>query len=373
MFSDMDTHLSVSAAAHLTVRLGAIADNFHTVQHLTGGAQVAAVVKADAYGLGDRHIVPALLAAGAENFVVARLEEGIRLRTLAPLARIFVLDGVTAGTEAAYARYRLIPSLNSLEQIARYAAAARDAGTVYEAAVHIDTGMNRLGLSAVDVSTLSVGHKNLLAGLKIVLWMSHLACSDEADSPMNTAQLARFKAALAQLPAAPASLSASGGILLGKDYHFDLVRPGICLYGGNPIPAQNNPYKVAVRCAAPILQVRETPAGETVGYGASFRTTRASRLAIAAYGYADGLMRTVSNRGFVGIDGHKAPVVGRVSMDLVIADVTDLPVVPHCGMEAELFGDTVSLEDLATASGTISYEILTQVSPRAQRIYQEAA
>lgn len=373
MFTDMDTHHSVSAAAHLTVRLGAIADNFHTVQRFVGDAHVAAVVKADAYGLGDRRIVPALMAAGAENFVVARLEEAIRLRTLVPQARIFVLDGVVDGAEAAYARYRLIPSLNSLEQIARYAAAARAAGAVYDAAIHIDTGMNRLGLSAVDVSTLAADHNRLLTGLKVVLWMSHLACSDEADNPMNATQLARFKAALAQLPAAPASLSASGGILLGKDYHFDLVRPGICLYGGNPIPAQNNPYKVAVRCAAPILQVRETPAGETVGYGASYRTTRASRLAIAAYGYADGLMRTVSNRGFVGIDGHKAPVVGRVSMDLVIADVTDLPVVPHSGMTAELFGDTVSLEDLATASGTISYEILTQVSPRAQRIYQEAA
>lgn len=371
----MNTDMTASAAsaAHLTVRLGAIAENFRLAQAMAGPATAAAVVKADAYGLGAGTIVPALVATGAENFVVARLEEAIALRRLSVRARIFVLDGVADGTAAAYARYHLIPCLNSLEQIARYSKAALAAGSVYEAAIHIDTGMNRLGLSQTDVALLAGESAKRLAGLNVVLWMSHLACSDEPDSPMNAAQLKRFKAALALLPPAPASLAASGGLLLGKDYHFDLVRPGIALYGGNPIPSRPNPFGVAVRCTAPILQVRETPAGETVGYGASFQTSRASRLAIAAYGYADGLMRTVSNRGFGAIGGVKVPVVGRISMDLVIFDVTDLPVVPHAGMDAELFGDVVSLEELAGASGTISYEILTQVSPRAARVYQEAA
>lgn len=361
------------AGAHISVRLSSIAGNYRKAVALAGTARAAAVVKADAYGLGLRAIAPALIGAGAEDFVVARIAEGITLRTLAPKVRIFVLDGAVAGNENALIQYRLTPCLNSMEQIANWSRAAQNAGGALEAAVHIDTGMNRLGLSGADVSVLASEPQKYLHGIRVVLWMSHLACSDEADHPMNRMQLERFRAALGKLPAAPASLSASGGIMLGRDFHFDLVRPGICLYGGNPMASGENPFATGVSCSARILQVREAGADESVGYGATYHTKRPSRLAVAAYGYADGLMRTVSNHGYGAIGGVKVPVVGRVSMDLVIFDVTHLTDVPQPGMDAELFGDTVTLEELARASGTISYEILTQLSPRAARIYQEGA
>jgi alanine racemase len=360
-------------ATRLEVRLGAVAANYHTARQLAGPAAAAAVVKADAYGLGMRRVVPALLRAGCDSFFVARLAEGVALRRLAPAARIFVLDGAQPDMVPALIAHRLTPILNSLPEIAGWAAAARSTGTSLDAAVHIDTGMNRLGLVAPELATLSAEHARRLAGLRVVLWMSHLACSDEPEHPLNRLQLNRFRTALAMLPPAPASLSASGGILLGKDYLFDLVRPGIALYGGNPQPAKLNPFATAVRCTAKILHVHRAEPGETVGYGASFTVKRPSLLAVAALGYADGLVRAVSNLGEAAVAGKRAKVAGRVSMDLVTLDVTDLPVPPVTGTEAEFFGDVIALEEIAASAGTISYEILTSLSRRAARVYVEAA
>jgi alanine racemase len=359
-------------AARLTVRLSAIAANFETAQRLAGTATAAAVVKADAYGTGLAPVVPALIQAGCDTFFVARLEEGLALRPLAPEARIFVLDGAQPDAVPALISHRLTPVLNSIAEIAGWSAAARATRTRLDAAIHIDTGMNRLGLPGTELATLAAGHAKRLEGIRLVLLMSHLACSNDGEAKMNRIQLDRFKTALAILPPAPASLAATGGIMLGTEYLFDMVRPGIGLCGGNPQPAKPNPFLVAVRLTARILQLRRADKGETVGYGAAFRIKRPSLLATAGVGYADGLMRAISNRGVGAVGGVKVPVVGRVSMDLVTLDVTDVPGALVTGMDVEFFGDTVSLEEIAQAANTISYEILTLLSHRATRVYEAA-
>jgi len=364
-FTDFD-------AARLTVRLAALAANFHAAQRLAAPAAVAAVVKADAYGTGLVAAAKALVKAGCDSFFVARLEEGIALRAQAPAARIFVLDGAQPDMVPALITHNLTPVLNSIGEIAAWSAVARQTRTLLDAVIHIDTGMNRLGLPANELSLLAAEQARRLEGLRVVLWMSHLACSDEPNDRMNRIQLERFKTALAMLPQAPASLSASGGIMLGKDYLFDMVRPGLGLYGGNPQPSVANPFAPVVRLTAPILQVHRAGKGETVGYGASFKTKRPSLLAVAGLGYADGIFRSLSNCGAVAVNGVRAPIVGRVSMDLVTFDVTDVPGDVMPGTEAELVGDTISLEEIATAAGTISYEILTSLSHRAKRLYEES-
>ena len=359
-------------AACLTVRLAALAKNFQTAQRLAGPAVVAGVVKADAYGTGLIPAAHTLAEAGCDTFFVARLQEGMALRALVPQARIFVLDGARPDMVPALLSHNLTPVLNSLAEIAAWSAAARATKTQLDAAVHIDTGMNRLGLPAPELATLAAEHGRFLASLRIVLWMSHLACSDEPESKMNKLQLDRFRTALAMLPEAPASLAASGGIMLGKEYLFDMVRPGVALYGGNPHPGSVNPFAPVVRLTARIMQVRVTSKGETVGYGASYRVKRPSVLATAGLGYADGIFRSLSNSGFVALNGTRAPIVGRVSMDLFTFDVTDVTGHIAPGMDVELFGDTISLEEIATAANTISYEILTSLSRRAKRCYEDA-
>jgi len=359
-------------AAHLTVRLSAIADNFKATQRLAGPAAVAAVVKADAYGSGLAPAAGALAAAGCDTFFVARLEEGLALRPLVPKARIFVLDGAQPDMVPALIAHNLTPVLNANAEIAAWSAAAHATRRTLDAAIHIDTGMNRLGLPASELATLAGEHGKRLAGVRVVLWVSHLACSDEPESKMNRLQLDRFKTALAMLPQAPASLSSSGGILLGKEYLFDMVRPGLALYGGNPQPGNPNPFAPAVRLTARLMQLRRAEKGETVGYGASFRTKRVSLLGTAGLGYADGIFRAVSNRGAVAVGGVRAPVVGRVSMDLVTFDLTDVPGTLAPGMDVEFVGETISLEEIAAAAGTISYEILTSLSRRARRSYEDA-
>jgi len=359
-------------AACLTVRLAAMAANFRTAQRLASPSVVAGVVKADAYGTGLTPAVKALAGAGCDTWFVARLEEGIALRALMPRARIFVLDGGQPDMVPALISRNLTPVLNSLAEIAAWSAAARAMKTRLDAAVHIDTGMNRLGLPSNELASLAADHRRLLEGLRVVLWMSHLACSDEPDSKMNGVQLDRFKTALAMLPEAPASLSSSGGIMLGKEYLFDMVRPGVALYGGNPHPGFANPFEPVVQLTAKVMQVRRASKGETVGYGATWRLSRPSILATAGLGYADGILRSLSSVGHVGVAGVKAPIVGRVSMDLFTFDVTDVPEPVIPGMDVELIGTTISLEEIAAAAGTISYEILTSLSRRARRRYQEA-
>lgn len=363
-------------AARLTVRLGAITANWRTYRRLAGPCAVAAVVKADAYGLGAGRIAPSLAAAGCDSFFVARLEEGVALRALLRGARIFVLDGAEPDAVPALISQGLIPALNSLAQVAAWSAAAGAARASLEAVLHVDTGMNRLGLPGDELAVLAAQARQRLAGLNLVLVMSHLACADAPDNKMNAQQLSRFKQALAMLPPAPASLAASHGAFLSPDYHFDLVRPGVALYGGNPQPdsgkmGSQNLMQAAAILTGKVLQVRRIDSGESVGYAASFRANRPSMLATVALGYADGIPRSLSNQGFAALGGCRAPIVGRVSMDMLVLDVTDLPDV-RPGDTAELLGDTMTLDEVARAAGTNAYEILTRLR-RAPKHYQEAS
>ncbi len=361
----------VFESAHLTVRLGAIVSNYRLVERLAGPAAVGAVVKADGYGLGDAFVGAALAAAGCDTFFVARIAEGIALRPRVPDARIFVLDGAAPDAVPALLTHRLTPVLNSLAEVASWNAVAHESRTKLDAAIHIDTGMNRLGVPGDELALLAAEQKKRFDGIRLVLVMSHLACADDAQSKMNRVQLDRFKTALSLLPAAPASLAASAGVLLGKDYAFDMVRPGIGLYGGNPQLTAPNPFSVSAVLTACLLQLRRVDKGESVGYGATFRAKRPTVIATAALGYADGLMRAIGNRGAGAIRGRRAPIAGRVSMDLITLDVTDIRDV-KTGDDVEFLGDTITLDELALAASTSPYEILTSLSRRAPRHYEES-
>jgi len=367
-------------AARLTVRLKAIAANYRTYRRMTGPASVAAVVKADAYGLGAAKVAPALAEAGCDCFFVARLEEGIGLRALVPKARIFVLDGAMPASVPALIRYCLTPVLNSLAQIAAWSAAAGVQAGALDAVLHVDTGMNRLGLPRDELAILSGEHSKRLAGINLVLVMSHLACGDEPGNKMNAEQMSRFRQALAMLPPAPASLAASNGAMLSPDYHFDLVRPGVALYGADPQqpeggPAEGNPsakpnlMQTAAVLSAQVLQVRRIDSSESVGYAATFHAKRPSMIATIALGYADGIPRSLSNKGMAAIGGARVPVVGRVSMDLTTLDVSDLPQPPQAGDRVEVMGDTISLGEVAMRAGTNEYEILTRLR-RVPKFYE---
>ena len=369
-------------AARLTVRLPAIVANYRTYRRMAGPTAVAAVVKANGYGLGAARVAPALAQAGCDSFFVARLEEAIALRKMVPQARIFVLDGADADAVPALISHRLTPVLNSLGQIAAWGAAAGVGTSKLDAVLHVDTGMNRLGLPGDELAILSGEHAKRLAGINPVLVMSHLACSDEPSNPMNGQQLSRFQQALAMLPPAPASLAASHGAMLGMEYHFDLVRPGVALYGANPQTPEGmaqegtgkeaaNLMQTAAVLTARVLQVRRIDSGSSVGYGASFRAKRPSMIATVALGYADGMPRTLSNKGVAVLGGVRVPFVGRVSMDTICLDVSDLNAPPRIGDEAELLGDALSLGEVAANAGTNEYEILTRLH-RVPRVYTEA-
>lgn len=356
--------------AELTVRLGSLAANFRESLRRAAPAAIAPVVKANAYGMGLAPVAHALVNAGADTFFVARMEEGIALRKLLPRQRIFVLDGIAAGAAPALLSHALTPVLNSLDEVAEWSVLARRERRELDAVLHVDTGMNRSGLSHDELSTLVSGIRHLLDGIKLVLVMSHLARADEPDRDMNWVQLARFKAALALLPSAPASLSASAGIELGRDFLFDLVRPGLGIYGGNPVASRPNPYRTVAVLTGRVLQIRAIQAGDSVGYGAGYTAAQPMTLATVAAGYADGLMRRIAARGRAAIAGYFVPYAGRISMDLTVLDVTSVPAnLPARGMAVEFMGDTVTLEELADAAGTITHEILTSIGPRVHRHY----
>ena len=268
--------------------------------------------------------------------------------------------------------HNLTPILNSLYQIEIWSSEARARRTKLDAVVHVDTGMNRLGLPADEFAILSAEANERLKHINVVLVMSHLACSEDAHAKMNREQLARFRAVLAALPPAPASLSPSGGVCLGRDYAFDMVRPGIALYGGNPQPTQPNAFQPVVCLTGRILQTRRVDMGESVGYGATFHTQGPATLATVGLGYADGLMRAIGNRGAGAIRDTRVPVVGRVSMDLITLDVTAIPSA-EVGSEVEFVGDTILVDEIARAAGTATYEVLTNLGRRLPRSYVSAS
>lgn len=330
------------------------------------------MVKADAYGLGMAEVAPALARAGCKTFFVATLGEANELRALLPEAIIYVFGGLLADTAPAYRKLGLRPVLNSAAEIEEWAAFCRAERAKLPAAIHIDSGMNRLGLSASEVSSLA---KNLLNEFELTLVMSHLACADEPEHAKNEAQRRIFDTLRAKLPKAPASLANSAGILLGSRYHYDVVRPGIALYGGKACRTGANRFAPVVELAGRILQVRDVPPGETIGYGATRALDRHSRIAVLAVGYADGFFRSLSvadgKEGVrVYLGTHAAPLLGRVSMDLVTVDVTDVPEeYARRGAWVELIGTHLPAHELAGHAGTIDYEVLTNLGARAARRY----
>ena len=353
----------------LTVDLDAIVANWRRLGRMSAPAECAAVVKANAYGLGMERVAPCLAAAGCATFFVATLDEGIALRALLPAATIAVLGG-PGEDPAEMAAAKLVPVLNSLGQIAAWRRRAAALGRSLPAILHLDSAMTRLGLERSEIEALAADSTRL-AGLGVDLVMSHLACADERDHPLNRHQREEFTRAADRLPlAARRSLSASSGIFLGPSFHADLVRPGAALYGLNPIPAEPNPMAPVLRLSAEILQVRDVDSPMTVGYGATHRVTRPGRTATAALGYADGYLRSLGNRGQGIIKGERVPVVGRISMDLTCFDISALPdgaVVP--GDRVELIGPGHDADAVAAEAGTIGYEILTSLSHRARRRY----
>ena len=358
-----------AACSLLTIDLDAIADNWRRLRDIASPAACAAVVKADAYGLGIAQVAPALADVGCSLFFVATLDEGLRLRAVLPQVDIAVLSGLLPGTAGIFLRDRLIPVLNDLGQVARWRAETTKAGQNAPAILHIDTGMNRLGLDPQEASRLALD-ATLLDGIDIRYVMTHMACADMPSDPLNAEQLERFRAAMTGLPGLKASLAASSAIFLGRDHHFDLVRPGAALYGINPTPGKPNPMRQCVRLEGRVLQVRYVDSGEGVGYGASRRFARPGKIATIATGYADGYLRALSNGSLAHVAGHRIPMMGRVSMDLLTFDVTDLPdglVLP--GGLVELLGDTYTPDDAAHDAGTIGYEILTSLGSRYARRY----
>ncbi|MRV72031.1 alanine racemase [Duganella sp. FT92W] len=365
------------AGAVLTIDLAAIEDNYRLLQRRVGAAACAAVLKADAYGLGAAHVAPVLRRAGCRHFFVAHLEEGIALRRTLPAAQfadtqVFVLHGVPPGAEMDLLEHQLTPVLNSRQQLDAWRALARQLGRALPAIVQADTGMSRMGMPPAEVDAW-LDSSDPFGGLALQYVMSHLAVADEPDHPMNGLQLARFAALRQRLGGIPGSLANSSGIFLGADYHFDLARPGVALYGANPQPGQPNPMRPVVTLQGRIVQTRRIAEGDYVGYALSYQAPGERTIATVSVGYADGWLRHLSNRGHVLVDGVRAPVVGRVSMDSITVDVTGIaPARVTPGALVDLLSADQTVDDVAALAGTIGYEILTSLGLRYHRRYTGA-
>lgn len=343
----------MNAPASLTVDLQALAANYRTLE-AAGGAPVHPVVKADAYGLGAVACAGRLMREGARTFFVARTSEGERLRAaLGPTPAIYILDGCLTGLASRLRAADLRPVLNTEAQMSEWLAAGGG-----RCGLQIDTGMNRLGFRPEAAPAP-------FEGLDLVL--SHLACADDPAEPMNGRQRDAFAAAAARYPGTVRSFANSGGIFLGEGYRFDATRPGICLYGGGPEGRPDERIRPVATLTAEVLQVRDVPAGESVGYSRGFIAESPRRIATVAAGYADGVLRSYSPRGEVFVGGALRPIVGRVSMDVCAVDVTGLEVA--VGDRAELFGGRRLLDDAAAAAGTVAWELLTSVSARVPRTW----
>ncbi len=362
---------------HLTVDLGAIVKNWRALDAISAKALTGAVVKADAYGTGLLPTSTALYNAGARFFFVATPDEGVSLRNELPNAHIFVMDGLIPGAARLYEEKALMPVLNSIEMLEEWLAHCVDRNEALPAALHFDTGMNRLGMRINETDAARARTDKF--GYMPQMIMSHLACADQPSHEKNRAQLALFQSVLQQFPGVPASLANSAGTMNSRDNHFQLVRPGIAVYGGRAVNGRKNPMHPVVKLEVPVLQVREGKTGETVGYGATYTLDRDSRLAILAIGYGDGFLRHLSasntrRGGQVAFNGRVAPVVGRVSMDLVAVDVTDFgDRIPRPGDMAEVLGKTITVDHQADPAGTIGYEILTSLKGRYRRTYVSPA
>ncbi|MFC0219256.1 alanine racemase [Pseudochelatococcus lubricantis] len=368
------------SAGLLEIDLAAIRSNYRLLQARLGQTQCAGVVKADAYGLGASRVAPELHAEGCRHFFVAHFDEALALRPVLPDdSTLYVLNGLTRDAVGACAQAAVVPVLNSADHLAAWRAEAARLGRILPAVVQIDTGMSRLGLAPAEVRTLAQNARSF-EGLDILFVMSHLACADEPARAANAEQLANFRAGHDVLASHSAfararrCLANSSGIFLGRDYHFDMARPGAALYGINPLPGRPNPMRPVVRLHARVIQTRAIPRGVHVGYGYTFEAPAPVRVATLSVGYADGWLRSLGGRGTVYLDGHRLPILGRVSMDSISVDISSLPE-GAVGTDArvELIGGHQSVDQVADAAGTIGYEILTSLGHRYRRIYSGEA
>ncbi len=360
--------------AVLTIDLEAIVTNWRRLRDESGSGHVAAVVKADAYGLGVAHVVPALHAAGCRHFFVAHLIEALEVVDILPRGSfVAVLSGLNPGAESACAAAGVIPVLNSLGQARRWIAQARIDNRRLPAILQVDSGMSRLGLPPHEAAELAADQE-LTERLSILAVMSHLACADEPGAPANLAQAEAFGQLADLFPGVPRSLANSGGCLLGERFAGDIARPGIALYGGDPATGDHAPFAPVVRLEAAVIQMREIPAGTGVGYGMTWHAPVPTRLATIGVGYADGWLRSLSGQGAAWFGEARLPIVGRVSMDSIIVDISALPEGALAeGDMVELIGPHQTIDDVAHAAGTISYEILTSLGQRYHRVYRPAA
>jgi len=369
------SHPASLYGGRLTIDLEAIAENWTFLKNkLSPEVECSAVVKADAYGTGQFRVAPALFETGCRTFFVAVPTEAIELRQILPEAVIYALDGLFPQTGALLLEHDIRPVLGSIEELLEWAGLCKSAGRSFDAAVHVDTGMHRLGLSPAEFSAI-LNDPSQLGPFRPSLLMSHLACGPTPENPMNRRQLQLFREITEPFAHIPRSLANSAGVLMGTDYHFDLVRPGIALYGGVAIETEPNPMRPVAKVEARIMLVRDVPEGDTIGYDARFTAPKPLRNAIVAAGYADGLIRRAGSTdqrpgGFGMIGGHRVPILGRISMDMIALDVTDVPEdLLQRGAFVEMLGPAVAAADLAAYADTIDYEYLTSFGRRFQRVY----
>jgi alanine racemase len=376
-FRAMSDSFPPEATGLLTVDLAALTANWKALKKRAGKAECAAVVKADAYGTGLEYAARALANTGCETFFVATFDEALRLRTILPSVTIYLLNGLNAGSAELVCGIDVRPVLGSMAEIEEWEAHADASGEEAPAAIHIDTGMNRHGISIAEAEKLAPTLVSADCTFTPKLVMSHLACADEPEHAMNKQQIEAFSAIIKKFAGIPASLCNSAGLLAFPEAHFDLVRPGVSLYGGRALNAGENPMQPVVKLQARIVTIREAKAGTTVGYGARLKLARDSKLAIVSAGYADGIFRAAGSsdnkKGAEAVvSGTRCNIAGRISMDLLAIDVTDVPADKvKRGDLVTLLGDGISVDDLAGHARTIGYEVLTSLGRRWKRIYSE--
>ncbi|MET0905035.1 MAG: alanine racemase [Tardiphaga sp.] len=368
------TDLDPAATGLLTIDLDAIVANWRKLEKASVPAECGAAVKADAYGCGIDRVVPALAQAGCKTFFVATIDEARAARAGAPDAAIYVLNGLSPNAGDALAAVKAQPMIGDLNELAEWDMFCRRTGWTGGAGIHVDTGMSRLGLSIAEAQSLAPRLNSGHHGFTLAI--SHLACAEQVQNPMNARQVGAFREVSHLFSGVTSSLANSSGIYLGPSFLFDMVRPGAAIYGVNPTPEAANPMLPVIELKARIIQTRDVPRGDTVGYGATWTARRPTRLAIIAAGYADGYFRAAgSNDGTRGADvviaGQRCPIAGRISMDLIAADITDLPAnAARRGHMATLIGEGVTIDELGRHFGTIAYEVLTSLGRRYKRAYK---
>lgn len=358
----------------LLVNLERVAYNFNVLKKKLGNVECAATLKANAYGVGAGKIAKTLIREGCSTFFLATIDEAIELRKeiSSTNPRIIVLNGVPRGTESTFREYQLIPTLNDLDQVNRWYDHNKESRVVQPAILHLDTGMNRLGLCEDDLNCLTTSPSKIKAiGLSLI--MSHLACSDDLGNKKNEEQLSTFLSMLKFFPGVKASLSNSGGIFLGTPFHFDVARPGIALYGSIPGYEKNNPLKHAISLFAKILQIRDVRRGMTIGYGATHKVKKSTRIATVGVGYADGYQRSLSSKSSIFFRNLSLPLIGRVSMDTITVDISSIPKNDiEVGNFVEIIGDNFTIDEAARIANTVPHELLSGLGRRHLRLYTKS-